>query len=355
MYWYQHYATPQCVVTPVGQTEVHRQRGMDSGTRPFDVAGVSALATAICYMSMVTFLGRLTRSLASQCPARLRPYVFDLVTTFQLMAYSLELGHIRGFAGDVGFTIALVCIPFWAELTIAHGSADPCHYLMVYTQGMMGIRKMLARIACQLLGGLLSYQFARLFWSLGLSDGHAQRLTRTQCVSDLKVPLVAGFAIEFLGTISLILLAKATSTCRLPGLHLARYIAAAAVVLVGVDFTGMYLNPINATNQTFGCHGTGRLEHLVVYWGAPFAATVCACVTQRHLCDVWKTMAAEDRSKSNGIYQNNNSVALDSILKTVANKHVRKRSKTGKMDEWSMGGTTSTRTTDVTLVTPCAR
>ena len=94
---------------------------MDSGTRPFDVAGVSALATAICYMSMVTFIGRLTRSLAGQCPARLRPYVFDLVTTFQLMAYSLELGHIRGFAGDVGFTIALVCIPFWAELTITQG------------------------------------------------------------------------------------------------------------------------------------------------------------------------------------------------------------------------------------------
>ena len=56
-------------------------------------------------------------------------------------------------------------------------SANPCCYLMMYTQGMMGMREMLTRIACQVTGGLLSYQYARLFWSLELADGHVQRLT----------------------------------------------------------------------------------------------------------------------------------------------------------------------------------
>ena len=55
----------------------------------------------------------------------------------------------------------------------------------------------------------------------------------TRCMSDLKVPLVAGFAIEFLGTVSSTLLAKATSTRHIPAMHFARCIADAAVVLAG--------------------------------------------------------------------------------------------------------------------------
>ncbi len=35
----------------------------------------------------------------------------------------------------------------------------------------------------------------------------------------------------------------------------------------------MYCNPINATNQTFGCDGSTVLEHLFVYWVGPLSAT----------------------------------------------------------------------------------
>ena len=40
--------------------------------------------------------------------------------------------------------------------------------------------------------------------------------------------------------------------------------------------TGMYLNPINASTQTFLCKGTSAPEHLLVYWVGPLLATAIA-------------------------------------------------------------------------------
>ena len=104
--------------------------------------------------------------------------------------------------------------------------------------------------------------------------------------------------------------------------------------LAGVELTGMYLNPINATNQTFGCHGTGTLEHLVVYWGAPFVATACACAMQRHLLDIWKTMAADVDHTSRIECNNHQSVEFETILKTTASENgdIRHRSNTDTIE-----------------------
>ena len=33
------------------------------------------------------------------------------------------------------------------------------------------------------------------------------------------------------------------------------------------------MNPLNASNQTFGCHGATPTEHIVVYWIGPMIAT----------------------------------------------------------------------------------
>ena len=47
---------------------------------------------------------------------------------------------------------------------------------MSYMQGNMELMEMSMRIGSQVIGGLLSYQYALLFWSLELSEGHVQRL-----------------------------------------------------------------------------------------------------------------------------------------------------------------------------------
>lgn len=61
----------------------------------------------------------------------------------------------------------------------------------------------------------------------------------------------------------------------------------------GVDLTGMYLNPVNATNQTYGCHGPWFVEFVLVYWIAPFLGTALAVVTQNDLKSVIKSLQYE--------------------------------------------------------------
>lgn len=52
-------------------------------------------------------------------------------------------------------------------------------------------------------------------------------------------------------------------------------------ILIAVDITGFYLNPLNATNQHFGCRGLSNVEHVVVYWLGPLAAVATAMYLQR--------------------------------------------------------------------------
>ena len=47
--------------------------------------------------------------------------------------------------------------------------------------------------------------------------------------------------------------------------------------------TGFYLNPINATNQTFGCKGLAFIDFVIVYWVAPLLATALAFKAQNEL------------------------------------------------------------------------
>ena len=61
------------------------------------------------------------------------------------------------------------------------------------------------------------------------------------------------------------------------------------MLFVGVDYTGYYLNPINATNQTFGCRGVSLLEHLVVYWLGPLGAAALGTYIHPHLKAKWNS------------------------------------------------------------------
>ena len=57
-----------------------------------------------------------------------------------------------------------------------------------------------------------------------------------------------------------------------------------------MDATGFYLNPINASNQTYGCHGASTLEHLLVYWVGPLVATMLTVSLKQHLCEIGKSL-----------------------------------------------------------------
>lgn len=58
----------------------------------------------------------------------------------------------------------------------------------------------------------------------------------------------------------------------------------------------MYMNPIKASNQTFGCDGTSVSEHIFVYWVGPLLASVLAVIVHRRLSHLVRTHAKLSKS-----------------------------------------------------------
>lgn len=76
--------------------------------------------------------------------------------------------------------------------------------------------------------------------------------------------------------------------------------------MTGVDATGFYLNPINASNQCFGCHGATIAEHLAVYWIGPLLATAATVYLKRLLLEITKSeLVVTDTSTQASILQTN--------------------------------------------------
>lgn len=131
----------------------------------------------------------------------LHTVLMDFITSFQLMAFSLENGQVRKHYGELAYTCTLVCVGLWAVYAISDGQANPCTTLIDVLIGKYNIRWGFLRGIIQLCGAITSYQFAKIFWSLGFTKSHWIRYMENNCASDLKVLAIWGFLIEFFGTL----------------------------------------------------------------------------------------------------------------------------------------------------------
>ena len=95
----------------------------------------------------------------------------DFVMTFAGCACSLENSMIRRAYGFTAYGGILFVIALWFSLTIHDGSkGNPCGNMISYMKGEIKLFSMLSRMIFQLLGGLVSYRYAKNFWYLGLTQ-----------------------------------------------------------------------------------------------------------------------------------------------------------------------------------------
>ena len=95
----------------------------------------------------------------------------DFVMTFATCACSLENAMINRAYGFEAYGGVLFVIAMWFSLTIHDGSrGNPCGNMIAYMQGEITVFTMMSRVVFQLLGGLLSYRYARYFWYLELTE-----------------------------------------------------------------------------------------------------------------------------------------------------------------------------------------
>lgn len=97
--------------------------------------------------------------------------------------------------GEIGFFAALFINGMLITTVVTNSSSNPRIHVMNWVYGVLTLRQCIVRISCQLVGGLLGYQLARVLWMLELYDGHSNRLSR-QCTSNLTIPVPLGFLLE---------------------------------------------------------------------------------------------------------------------------------------------------------------
>lgn len=65
----------------------------------------------------------------------LQPYLFDFITTFQVLACSLENGQMRKHYGDWAYVGTLFVVMFYSIETIQEGSGNPSSHVINYMKG----------------------------------------------------------------------------------------------------------------------------------------------------------------------------------------------------------------------------
>jgi len=237
-------------------------------------------AVSVAYYFVTIITARvLTTTSKLLTPASLHLYLGDFILSWAFHACSLENSMVRRHYGIPGYAIALFCLALVWALTGGGHQVNPRSDLILYLRDKATAKQAVLRVIVQLAGGLSSYHYARLFWALDMSEGYSERIDH--CTSDLRVPLVTGLAVEVAGSAVDTFLGQKLFSTYLMSEMITKCGLGVLFTVYGVDMTGFYLNPVNATNQNWGCDGEDPFVHIFVYWIGPLVATAVVLVVMK--------------------------------------------------------------------------
>ena len=208
-------------------------------------------------------------------------YANELISTFQLSVCVFEISVIGRF---YNVWIALSCSFILlalknAEYIFEGAFANPCGILedIVYEKAYW-VKHNVAKIAFQVIGGLLSFPFIQFLWQSTWSEFHYQQV-RKGLRSTLEVSLLYGFSIEILATFVTVMsdfLSRGRALKKFNAVI--RAACTVAVCYLLAETTGTWMNPALATAQTFVFCTRKEVisEHLFVFWLGPIIGTLAA-------------------------------------------------------------------------------
>ncbi|XP_033762082.1 aquaporin-11-like [Pecten maximus] len=233
------------------------------------------LASISIYI-LIMMVCYLLYQLSGLLPSPLRSYAFDFFTTMAFCAYPFGHAIIRQAYGGAGYMAAMVPLVFISIHVFSQGKGSPLGYWMGYLQGTTSLWTMLTHILVQILAGIASFSLGRYLYMLDFHESFATVLSTERCFTDMKTTLATGFLVEMLGVTFDGWLGQQT-LFRVSFIDsLLKIINCSILVNLGVNFTGMYMHPAMASGLTFGCDGTEKWEHLLVYWVGPFTGCFLA-------------------------------------------------------------------------------
>uniref|UniRef100_A0A0K0F724 Aquaporin n=1 Tax=Strongyloides venezuelensis TaxID=75913 RepID=A0A0K0F724_STRVS len=197
----------------------------------------------------------------------------ELVGTIQTCAPSFDVFFVLTHYGVFGFFLEITFLELLNSYISKEAFADPSALLIECYKNKKWFCILLVT---QLVGGLISFQLARFWWSFNIHPTYLDMLMNINCHSHLNVSIVNGMLIESIGVIGIYyiteLINKKIKNPMIVNIFSA--ISVASICVSGLNLTGMYANPIIAWSCTFNCQGLSHFGHFFVYWLGPILGNV---------------------------------------------------------------------------------
>lgn len=137
---------------------------------------VAPLSASVMYFTITMSIGWTVRALNDKMtPEPIKTHVANFLATLEMCAYFFENNFIYKHFGSIWLFIAVVIECFIANRTFFGASENPCHAFTQLLEKQISVTESLIRIVIQALGGLASYRFARMVWSLDMVPDHRDR------------------------------------------------------------------------------------------------------------------------------------------------------------------------------------
>ncbi|XP_072029617.1 aquaporin-11-like [Amphiura filiformis] len=211
-------------------------------------------------------------------PSSIYQFVGEFLCSFQLVTCVYENGlHLKQY-GTAIYAIGLFTLSYGYSLTF-DALGNPAAVFERFVKRKITFANGVLRIIFQVVGGLCAYKYIITIWTrMAPTGAHVQRLQQVfagACVSHLQVDMMTGMICEACA----MFVCRSIAGAGIGGKHYYNTVNAmttVVVVLTGLNWTGMNINPALATATTYNCKGHTLIEHVVVYWIGPFLGVLAS-------------------------------------------------------------------------------
>lgn len=249
-------------------------------------------------------------------------FINELISTCELCADCAELNVVYDRHGSIAYGLGLGLLTYlWYE-TFGDAHTTPGYMLedtLIHGYQFVSSAPNCVRLVAQLMAVPMAWRFASFYWKYQLLKEHTQIISiEHECHSSLATSTIFGAMIEFICSLmtrcleltSQVWVKNKKMSSQTSSL-LCSFVSTLLVVLA-LDLSGGYFNPILAASLEFGCKGIDFGQHLIVFWLGPLFGHLVARLLFENI--IWQRTGQKRRqsnqvaaTKANNLVNNSNS------------------------------------------------
>lgn len=213
-------------------------------------------------------------------------FVDELISTCELCADCAELNVVYEKHGSIAYGVGLFILSYLWLGTFGDAHTTPGYLVEDYvlTEGnrMLKTGDAYARFVGQSIAMPLAWRLASFYWNYKLLVEHQDFLAVENCKTSLTTSTTNGFLIEFSCCMICRLIElvghKLHGDNRITQRVLSTTVSFGGTLLVvlALELSGGYFNPVLAASLEYGCRGIDLYQHAVVFWLGPLLGHVLA-------------------------------------------------------------------------------